>query len=158
MKLYLMQHGRSVNKEENSERPLTSQGVDEVMKIAEFLSKAGVRVSRVLHSGKTRAKQTAEIVISRLNPGEEPVEQKGLSPMDDAKDCFDQINGLEDDIMIIGHLPHLNKLISLLTAGSESISVIAFQYTGVVCLSKNNELHWSVSWMVVPEIVRYLLP
>ncbi len=158
MKLYLIQHGRSVNKEEDPERPLTSQGVDEVTKIAEFLDKVGVRVSRVLHSGKTRAKQTAEIIISRLNPGKEPVEQKGLSPMDDVKDCYNQIDSLEDDTMIIGHLPHLNKLVSLLIAGSESISVIAFQHAGVVCLSKNNELHWSISWMVVPGIVRYLLP
>ena len=153
MKLYLMQHGRSVTKEEDPERPLTGQGVGEVTKIAEFLGKIGVTVSRVLHSGKTRAKQTAEIIISRLNPGEDPVEQKGLSPMDDVKDCFDQINGLEHDIMIIGHLPHLNRLISLLIAGSESISVVAFQHGGVVCLSRNNELHWSISWMVVPEII-----
>ncbi|OHE57036.1 MAG: phosphohistidine phosphatase SixA [Thermodesulfovibrio sp. RBG_19FT_COMBO_42_12] len=153
MKLYLMQHGRSVTKEEDPERPLTGQGVGEVIKIAEFLGKIGVTVSRVLHSGKTRAKQTAEIIISRLNPGEDPVEQKGLSPMDDVKDCFDQINGLEHDIMIIGHLPHLNRLISLLIAGSESISVVAFQHGGVVCLSRNNELHWSISWMVAPEII-----
>ena len=153
MKLYLMQHGRSVTKEEDPERPLTGQGVGEAIKIAEFLGKIGVTVSRVLHSGKTRAKQTAEIIISRLNPGEDPVEQKGLSPMDDVKDCFDQINGLEHDIMIIGHLPHLNRLISLLIAGSESISVVAFQHGGVVCLSRNDELHWSISWMVVPEII-----
>ena len=158
MKLYLMQHGKSVSKEEDPERPLASQGADEVMEIAEFLSKVGVRVSRVIHSGKTRAKQTAEIIISRLNPGEEPVAQKGLSPMDDVKDCFDQINALKDDIMIVGHLPHLTRLISLLIAGSESISVVAFQHGGVVCLSRNNELHWSVSWIVVPGIVRYLLP
>jgi phosphohistidine phosphatase len=153
MKLYLMQHGRSFTKEEDPERPLTSQGVGEVIKIADFLGKVGVTVSRVLHSGKTRAKQTAEIIISRLNPGEDPVEQKGLSPMDDVKDCFDRINGLEHDIMIIGHLPHLNRLISLLIAGSEYISVVAFQHGGIVCLSRNNELHWSISWMVVPEII-----
>jgi len=153
MKLYLMQHGRSVTKEEDPERPLTSLGADEVTKIAEFLGKVGVTVSRVLHSGKTRGKQTAEIIISRLNPGEEPLEQKGLSPMDDVKDCFDQINGLDHDIMIIGHLPHLAKLISLLITGSESIPVVTFQNAGVVCLSRNNELRWSVLWMVVPGIV-----
>lgn len=158
MKLYLMQHGRSVTKEEDPERPLTSQGTDEVIKIAEFLSKASVKVSRVLHSGKIRAKQTAEIIISRLGPGEGPVEQKGLLPMDDVKDCFDQVNGLEHDIMIIGHLPHLTRLISLLIAGSESMPIVAFQHGGVVCLSRNNEPNWSISWMVVPEIVRYLLP
>jgi phosphohistidine phosphatase len=158
MNLYLMQHGRSATKEQDPERPLTSQGADEVIKIAEFLGKTGVRVSRVLHSGKTRARQTAEIIMSRLNPGEEPVAQKGLSPMDDVKDCFDQINGLKDDIMIVGHLPHLARLVSLLIAGSESTPVVAFQYGGVVCLSMDNELHWSISWMVVPGMVRNPLP
>jgi len=153
MKLYLMQHGRPVAKEENPERPLTSQGIDDVKKMAEFLEKCGVRVSRVLHSGKTRAKQTAEIIISRLNPGKEPMEQKGLSPMDDVKYCVEQINKVEEDMMIVGHLPHLTRLISLLVVGSESISVVSFQQGGVVCLSRDNDRHWSISWMLVPEMI-----
>jgi len=154
MKLYLMQHGRPVAKEENPERPLTSQGIDDVKKMAEFLEKYGVRVSRVLHSGKTRAKQTAEIIISRLNPGEEPIEQQGLSPMDDAKNIFEQINKVdEEDMMIVGHQPHLGRLISLLIVGSESVSVVAFQQGGVVCLSRDNDRHWSISWMLVPEMI-----
>jgi len=153
MKLYLMQHGRPVAKEEDPERPLTSQGIDDVKKMAEFLGKRGVRVSRVLHSGKTRAKQTSEIIISRLNPGKEPMEWKGLSPMDDVKYCVEQINEVEEDMMIVGHLPHLARLISLLVVGSESISVVAFQQGGVVCLSRDNDRHWSISWMLVPEII-----
>lgn len=153
MKLYLMQHGRPVAKEEDPERPLSSQGIDDVKKMAEFLGKCSVRVSRVLHSGKTRAKQTAEIIISRLNPGKETIEQKGLSPMDDVKYCVEQINKAEEDMMIVGHLPHLTRLISLLVVGSESISVVSFQQGGVVCLSRDNDRHWSISWMLVPEII-----
>jgi phosphohistidine phosphatase len=153
MKFYLMQHGKPVAKEENPERPLTIQGIDDVKKMAEFLEKCGVRVSRVLHSGKTRAKQTAEIMISRLNPGEEPMEQRGLSPTDDVKNFIEQINEMEEDIMIIGHLPHLARLISLLIVGSESISIVAFQQGGVVCLLRDNDRHWSISWMLVPEII-----
>jgi len=153
MKLYLMQHGKPVPKEEDPERPLSSKGIDEINKMAEFLKKRGIRVDKIFHSGKTRAMQTAEIMISMLSPDKKPMERKGLSPMDDVKYFVEQIREVEEDIMIVGHLPHLAKLTSFLVAGSESVSIVAFQQGGLVCLSRDNDLHWHISWMLVPEII-----
>ncbi len=153
MRLYLMQHGRPVPKEEDPERPLSEKGADDVKRMAGFLEGRGVRVDEVFHSGKTRARQTAEIMISRLNPGAQPMEKPGLSPMDDISDIAEQIRGREKDLMISGHLPHLAKLASLLITGTESIPVVSFQQGGIVCLSRSENREWSIAWMLVPEIV-----
>lgn len=153
MKIYLMQHGKPLPKEKDPERPLSDQGRDDVERMADFLQKGGVKVEGIFHSGKTRARQTAEIMASRLNPGVEPQKKGGLSPLDDASEIADQIKGGAQDLLITGHLPHLGRLCSLLIAGSESMPVISFQQGGVVCLEKDEGGHWTVAWMLVPEIV-----
>jgi phosphohistidine phosphatase len=57
-------------------------------------------------------------------------------------------------LILVGHLPHLGKLASLLTAGSESSSVVSFQQGGVVCLRSDEEVtDWAIAWMLVPEII-----
>jgi phosphohistidine phosphatase len=153
MKLYLMQHGRPVAKEENPDRPLSDQGEKDVEKVAAFLNKHGVRVEEVFHSGKTRATQTAEIMISKLNPGLALGQRDGLSPLDDVKDIANHIKVAKKNLLIVGHLPHLGKLAALLITGRESVPVVSFQQGGVVCLEKDVEGLWSVVWMLVPEIL-----
>jgi phosphohistidine phosphatase len=154
MRVYLMQHGKPVPKEEDPDRPLSDQGRGDVARVAENLRKSGVKVQEAFHSGKTRARQTAQIMVSQLNPGLEVTERAGLSPMDDVKEIGTEIKGAEKDLLIAGHLPHLGKLASLLVAGDEGVPVVRFQQGGVVCLEKDEEGGWSVAWMVVPEIIR----
>jgi len=56
--------------------------------------------------------------------------------------------------MIVGHLPHLEKFISLLVTGSDSSQVVRFQQGGVVCLRTHEaEKNWTIAWMLVPEII-----
>lgn len=154
MNIYLVQHGRPVPKEENPERPLSDVGRGDVERMAAFLKSAGVEVEVILHSGKTRARETAEIMASKLQPKRESLEKKGLSPLDDVKRVADEIEQSNKDLMIVGHLPHLSRLASLLTAGNESIPVVGFQQGGVVCLRPGEEeKRWAVAWMLVPEII-----
>jgi phosphohistidine phosphatase len=156
MRIYLMRHGRPVSKEEDPDKPLSDQGRGDVERMAEFLEKGGVRIDEFLHSGKARARQTAEIMASGLNPGVTPVEKQGLSPMDDVNEIAGQINEREKDLMIAGHLPHLANLTSLLVAGSESIPVVGFRQGGIVCLEKGGRSRWTIVWLLVPEIVKHL--
>ena len=66
MRLYLVQHGEAMSKDENPERPLTAKGRKNVTKTAKFLKKKGIRVRKIFHSTKLRAKQTAQIIASLL--------------------------------------------------------------------------------------------
>ena len=152
MRVYLIQHGKPVPKEDNPDRPLSDLGMDDVNKMAVFLEKCGVRVEGILHSGKTRARQTAEIMGSKLNPDRGTIQENGLSPMDDVRGITDQINRGEKDLMIVGHLPHLAKLTSRLVTGGESPPVVGFQQGGVLCLD-NSSGSWVIAWMLVPEII-----
>ncbi len=154
MSVYLMQHGNPVPKEEDPDRPLSDQGKGDVERVAEFLKKSGVEVGEALHSGKTRARQTAEIMLSKLNPEIQAQKRAGLSPLDDVKEIAARIKTAEKDLLIAGHLPHLAKLASLLVAGDEAVPVVKFQQGGVVCLQKDEGDDWSVAWMVIPEIIK----
>ena len=108
----------------------------------------------VYHSGKTRARQTAEIMNSKINPGKEPQKKGGLSPLDDVWATAEEIKQEQKDFMIVGHLPHLEKLISLLVTGSDSSQVVRFQQGGVVCLRTHEaQKNWIIAWMLVPEII-----
>lgn len=153
MRVYLVQHGTPVPKEKNPERPLSERGRYDVERAAAFLQKAGVRVGAVYHSGKTRAEQTAEILAQRLCAVGNAFQRKGLAPLDDVEDIAQYIAELDDDLMIVGHLPHLSRLVSRLVLGDSTGNVAGFQQGGVCCLSRHDEGGWYVAWMIVPEIV-----
>ena len=77
----------------------------------------------------------------------------GLKPNDAIGPVEDELIEANEDLMIVGHLPFLSKLASALVANSESADVIRFQQGGVVCLERNEDLAWSVRWMVIPELL-----
>ena len=155
MNIYLVQHGKPLSKEENPDKPLSNQGKEDVDRVGSFLLRAGIKVDDIFHSGKTRARETAEIMISKLTPGKETVKKNGLAPLDDVKEIAEEIKQSQKDLMIVGHLPHLAKLTALLITGSDSKPVVKFQQGGVVCLRHDDEEKvWAVAWMLVPEIVK----
>lgn len=151
MRLYLVQHGEAYPEQVNSARPLTEKGREDVLKVAKFLEKADVEVDTIWHSTKTRAIQTAEILAQAVKAKE--IEQKeGLAPNDPATMLKDELVKREKDLMIVGHLPFLQKLASLLLTGSESQDLIAFCQGGVVCLELKPE-GWQIAWMITPELI-----
>jgi phosphohistidine phosphatase len=154
MKLYLVQHGEATTEEVDPARPLTAKGRSDVQKIASFLKGAGVRPGAILHSGKTRARQTAEIIAAQLGPDCQVTERDGLAPNDPVKGIASEISGMANDLMIVGHLPFLGKLASLLLSGSESKNAVAFRQGGAVCLQRNEDQSWQVAWMVTPELLK----
>jgi phosphohistidine phosphatase len=155
MKIYLVQHGRPVAKDIDPERPLSPEGRRDVERISAFLKRANVEVDAVLHSGKKRARETAEILCSALSPGAEPMEMAGLSPLDDVKACREFIENQSRDMIITGHLPHLGRLAALMITGDEQRTVALFQQGGVLCLTRSgDDGGWAVAWMLVPALVQ----
>jgi len=150
VKVYLVQHGKSYPKEVDPDRKLTDEGVKETELVAEYIAKLGVSISRIVHSGKTRAKMTSEIFARALNVSNVEAAE-GLNPLDDPKIWSEKLNRINEDIMIVGHLPHLSKLTSqLLNVNTE---VVEFRYSGVLCLEKGEDEKWIIKWYVRPEII-----
>ncbi len=148
MKLYLIQHGLALPKEKDPEKPLSTQGEAQTQRTAEYLKSRVIKVDTIWHSKKTRAVQTAEIISEALNCGKIQA-RDDLNPLDPVKKIPAEILASKMDIMIIGHLPFLQKLAGLLLTGSEESDIIAFNNSGV--LSLNYDEKWKIDWFVPPE-------
>ena len=68
MEVYLVQHGEAKREEEDPARPLTGRGKREAEGVARAAERAGLAPAEILHSGKRRAQETAEIFAARLKP------------------------------------------------------------------------------------------
>ena len=153
MKLYLIQHAKAASKEMDPERPLTSEGLGDIQKIATFIEPMNLSVDLLWHSGKTRARQSAEVVAEVVRIKGELASRQGLLPNDDVNPLKDAIIAAGRDIMIVGHLPFLSKLASLLLTGCETSGIVAFRQGGIVCLECTDENNWQVDWMITPDIL-----
>lgn len=154
MYLYLVQHGKAMPKEENPDRPLTSEGYKDVRKIASFLAMCpDVKISAIVHSGKTRAEQTAEVFAGALHLKGKVRAEKELNPESLPWGWVERLAKLEEDLMIVGHLPHLQRLSSLLICQDENKPCVEFRNGGVVCLKRNESGIWSLQWIIVPQII-----
>jgi phosphohistidine phosphatase len=156
MKVYLMQHGKPVPKEEDPDKPLSEEGKRDVMEMARFLQTFAAVPEVCFHSGKTRAEQTAAIIASHLGSGLEVRQRGGLSPLDDVRKVGEALEQGSRDTIVVGHLPHLARLAALLLTGEEKESLVTFQQGGILCLKKSDTGDWSIGWMVVPEMVQGL--
>ena len=154
MRLYLVQHGEATPEEVDPSRPLTSKGSQDVKKVASFLVQIGLGLIAIRHSGKLRARQTAEIISAALGPGYQVQQSGNLSPGDRVRNLIEEIKRMTADLMIVGHLPFLGKLASTLLTGSESTNPLAFRQGGVVCLQRKEDQMWQVVWMVTPDILK----
>lgn len=153
MILYLVQHGIPKPESEDPQKPLSEIGKIEVEKISQALKRAGIKVSKIFHSGKLRAKQTAEIMGDYLNPLEGIAEIDGLNPLDSPEIWAGRLSDLKDPLMLVGHLPHLQKLCSLLIIGNSEKPIVKFRQGGVVALERNEKEEWIISWILYPEFI-----
>ncbi|MEJ2310198.1 MAG: phosphohistidine phosphatase SixA [Gammaproteobacteria bacterium] len=152
MKLYLVQHGEAVAKDIDPERPLTEKGRKDVERLAGFLGKAGIGVGRVIHSGKLRARQTAEALASSIAPGI-GIETSGLINPNDNPAAFDwQSDSWDEDILVVGHLPFMARLVAHLLTGDPDGVVIGYQPGTMVCL-EHSDGRWQIDWMLRPELL-----
>jgi phosphohistidine phosphatase len=153
MKLYLVQHAKAASKEVDPQRSLTEEGRRDIRKVAAYIKPLKLWVDCLWNSGKRRAVQTAEILAEVIEIKEAKIARDGLTPNDDVTTLRDELASVQQDIMIVGHLPFLSKLASLLLAGSESANTVGFRNGGIVCLNRSETNQWQIDWMVTPELI-----
>ncbi len=152
MKVYLVQHGRAVSKEEDATRPLSDKGREDAERMAEHLARLGIHVERVIHSGKARARQTAEILGAAMTVvSPQPV--GGINPKDSPDGMAQELRAAAEDTLIVGHQPFMSALVSLLLTNGASAIRTAYVPGTVVCMDRDEEGDWSMQWMLRPELV-----
>ncbi|WP_455201915.1 phosphohistidine phosphatase SixA [Kaarinaea lacus] len=152
--LYLVQHGEAVTKEVDPDRPLSTEGNNAVSRLAAFLSSAGISVDRVLHSGKTRAKQTAEIFSKSISESGLTEAISGINPNDPVDEFATFVEQFNTPTMVVGHLPFMAKLVSELLISSDDVALVEYQPGSVLCLDKDENNKWKINWMVRPELIK----
>ena len=151
MKLFLIQHALAKSKEEDPERGITEEGYVITRKIASFAKQIPIEVRKIYHSGKKRAKETAEILKEYLEPTDGLESAKGLSPLDSHLIWAGLLSNINDNIMLIGHLPHMEKLCNFLLSKDGFKEDIKFIYSGIVCLERYPGNRWVVVLEINPE-------
>ncbi len=152
MALYLVQHGQSLPKDVDPDQGLSEKGVAETERIAEVAKNYHINVGKILHSVKTRARKTADILASALNPTESVKEVEGLKPMDDVAAFAASLNP-DTNTLLVGHLPFMERMTAYLVTGSIDKPVFKFQNSGIVCLDKDPETDsWVIVWTLMPNI------
>ena len=152
MALYVVQHGKSLPKEQDPEKGLSTDGIQETERIAEVAKGYAVPVARIVHSGKKRALQTADIFGAALSPANGVEVQAGMKPLDDVRSFAERLP-LNQNIMLVGHLPFLERLIGLLVCDDPDQTVFKLQNSGIVCLDRVHPVdHLVIRWALMPHI------
>ncbi len=151
MALFLVQHGKSLPKEKDPDQGLSKEGLAETQNMAALAAENNVQVMRIFHSGKKRALQTAEIFVKALEPEAGITKVAGLAPLDDVT-IFAATLASDKNIMVVGHLPFLERLVSYLITGSPESPVIKFQNSSIICLDADDvSEEWFIRWAVFPQ-------
>lgn len=153
MKLYLVQHAQAASKDVDPQRSLTDRGQRDIQKVAGFIKPLDIAVDHLWHSGKKRAAQTMEVLAEVVKTDKPPAARDRLGPLDGVTSVASELTSAAGDVMIVGHLPFLTKLASLLLTGSQSGEPVAFQQGGIVCLGRTDENRWQVEWIVTPDLL-----
>jgi len=153
MILYLVRHAEAKSEVEDTTRPLSDKGLQEIKKMASYVSRLNIKVDQILHSTKLRARQTAEVLNENLKPPKGISDVDALAPLDDPNKWAERLKSITNDTILVGHLPHLGKLASLLLCGDVDRNFLAFKSAGMVCFKREDNGTWSLQWMLTPEIV-----
>lgn len=136
MKIYLVRHGEARSEQEDPMRPLNEKGREDVKLVATVLRKLQVAPQVICHSGKIRAKETAELIALELGVLHNVRLVPGLRPNDAPEAALKLIEAEERDVMLVGHLPNLSQVASLLLANDPDKEVVHFPSAGVICVER----------------------
>jgi phosphohistidine phosphatase len=151
MKAYLVRHAKPVDATVDPARPLSPEGVREIEVVADHLAeRVDVSPEVIVHSGKARARQTAEVLASRLDPPGGIREERGLNPGDDISG-WDAYLAASPGIMLVGHMPFMGLLSCELTGGEVCGWNTEFRTAEVSCYERQEGDSWKLLWHIAPD-------
>jgi phosphohistidine phosphatase len=116
--VHLVHHADALAPQVDAQRPLSSLGLNQADWLAAKAREAGVKPDAIWHSGKVRARQTAEAFLRVCNPFATFTMVRGLRPADPPDWIRDMLDVEEREVLVAGHMPHMAYLAALLGAES----------------------------------------
>lgn len=140
MRLYLVHHADAVGPDVDPQRPLSSHGAAHAAQLAVQAKGSGCSPASIWHSGKLRARQTAEPFLRECQPFAEFKMVRGLLPDDPPALMQETLRHETRDVMLVGHMPHMAALLQALTGEPRQ-----FPLHGMVALEHDGD-RWIERW------------
>lgn len=152
-RVFLVHHGDAVAPDVDPQRPLSARGLETSRRLAEACARRGAKPAAIWHSGKLRARQTAECFWRACNPLAEFTAVRGLQPGDPPDWIRDRLAAESRDVLVAGHVPNLPRLMRLLLTGDDH-APIAFPPHGVVAIDSAEDGSCAEAWRLDAESER----
>ena len=163
MRLYLMRHGVAIDRDDpdcpsESERYLTTKGIERTREAARGLAEIGIAPTVLLTSPLVRAVQTGEIICEVLG-----IEPKNLHATDALKPeakpsrIAEELAHMDEaEAICFGHAPHLDDLISYALGAAAPMTTL--KKAGVACLDMAtfSPPTAQLRWLLTPKFLRNL--
>ena len=130
----LAHHGLALAREVEPTQPLSGPGRESSQRLAAAVAARGARPDVIWHSGKFRARQTAELFWHACNPGALFSVARGLQPTDPPGALQSRLESDDRSILVVGHLPHLARLLRALRGERPDSATAGFPSHGCVAL------------------------
>ena len=160
MNLYLMRHAHAVSEQEDVSRPLSGRGRRQAHVMGEhFQTRDLIEASKIWHSPLERARETADLFNRYAELGAFCRAVDGLLPFDDVRGLARRLSGFNYPLMVVGHEPHLGRLVSILVSGTVDQDIIDFK-KGAICSLRRIETRsmarlWSINWYLTPKAIAH---
>ncbi|MEI8138603.1 MAG: phosphohistidine phosphatase SixA [bacterium] len=160
MKIYLLRHGSAVSVGEqgvctDEERMLTKEGRECTATVLRRLRKV-CKLQQIWTSPLVRARETAEIASEILEPHVQVSTLEHLRAGADPARILRWLKTCTDDsIMLVGHMPDLAMLGSLLTLQVEAEGM-ALKKSGICCIEFEGQIkegNGRLMWLVSPSFL-----
>ena len=166
MNLVILRHAKAYPRGEkfkpDRKRPITPEGEEIMRKAAEGMKALGLEFDLILTSSWLRAAQTARITAEVFKM-EKVWQTENLSGDANPKSIVTEINDNYpslNNILLVGHEPHLSSLISLLLTGDTDMA-IDFKKSGL-CKLAIKDLRVGrcaiLEWLLTPKQLQVISP
>lgn len=164
MELLILRHGIAFPRDpkrwpDDSERPLTMEGVKRARRAAVGLKRIAQRPALVLTSPLVRARDTAAIFAQAAH-WPEAIECAALSPAGSPEEVLEMLRrrgAKAECVAVVGHQPHLGRLLALCLRGDARSEAFELKKSAIVCLrfeGPPRARQAALAWALPPRILR----
>ena len=151
MRFIIVRHGEAEYHNEDDTRKLTPRGRKEAESTGRFLNYLNVKPRYIIHSIKERSHATALIISEILNATNGLHFEKNAGPDGDLHHIMDIVMNVEDPVILVSHIPLVNKISNYLLSGDHTRTILRFDTGTVLILDRNNNFksgHISNQWRI----------
>lgn len=159
MKIFLIRHAHALPGLPDEQRPLSTKGERQITAWSRpLLKRIQCEVSVIEHSSLVRSRRTAQLLKKQFRFKQPLKLLSGICPESPVAKTAQVLARSRSSRCIIGHNPHLARLVGLLLGLQEGEEGVYFRKAGIVALERTQSPRvkrpwgsWRLLWMSMPD-------